>query len=102
MKEKIALGFGDNIDYEIVWDSEVIENLIIQYDIHNDELDVNRVITCERDLVISILGFLKVGSGGERFVSASTIIEDFSQNFEKKITSEEDRWMVINYIRTLK
>ena len=86
MKERIALGFGDNIDYEIVWNSKVIEDLIIQYDIHNDELDINRVVNCERDLVISILGFLKSGIGGERFVSSSAIIEHFSQNFEKKIT----------------
>ena len=28
--------------------------------------------------------------------------KDEMPNFEKKITSEEDRWMVINYIRTLK
>lgn len=86
MGERIALGFGNNIDYEIVWNSEVIENLIIQYGIHDDELSVNKEIRCERDLVISILSFLKSGTGGERFVSSSTIIEHFSQNFEKKIT----------------
>jgi ADP-dependent phosphofructokinase/glucokinase len=86
MKESIALGFGDNIDYEIVWDSKVIENLILKYDIHNDELDVSRVVSSERDLVISILSFLKSGSGGERIVASSAIIEHFSQHFEKKIT----------------
>jgi ADP-dependent phosphofructokinase/glucokinase len=86
MKEKIALGFGDNIDYEIVWDSKVIENLIIRYDIHHDELDINRVVNSERDLVISILSFLQSGTGGERIVASSAILEHFSQNFEKKIT----------------
>lgn len=86
MKEKIALGFGDNIDYEIVWNSKVIENLISRYDIHNDELDINIVINCERDLVISILSFLKSGTGGERIVASSAILEQFSQNFEKKFT----------------
>lgn len=86
MKERIALGFGDNIDYEIVWNSKVIENLIIQYDIHNNELDINRVVNNERDLVISILSFLKSGTGGERIVSSSAILEQFSQNFEKKFT----------------
>jgi ADP-dependent phosphofructokinase/glucokinase len=86
MKERIALGFGDNIDYEIVWNSKVIETLISQYDIHHDELDINRVVNCERDLVISILSFLKSGTGGERIVSSSAILEHFSQNFEKKIT----------------
>lgn len=86
MNEKIALGLGDNIDYEIVWDSRVIEGLITRYDIRRDELDVDRVITCERDLLISILGFLKLGSGGERFVASSSIVEEFARNFEMKIT----------------
>ncbi len=86
MKESIALGFGDNIDYEIVWDSKVIETLIIHYDIHNTELDINKVVTSERDLVISILSFLKSGGGGERIVSSSEILEQFSKYFEKKIT----------------
>jgi ADP-dependent phosphofructokinase/glucokinase len=86
MKEKIALGFGNNIDYELVWNSGVIEDLILQYDIRNDELDINRVINCERDLIISILGFMQVASGGERFVSSSDIIERFSQKCAKKIT----------------
>ncbi|MHB8629115.1 MAG: ADP-dependent glucokinase/phosphofructokinase [Aggregatilineales bacterium] len=86
MDQKIALGFGDNVDYEIVWNSGVIEGLIRQYHICNDELDVNRVITRERDLVISILGFMQDASGGERFVSSSDIVEQFSQRCEKKIT----------------
>ncbi len=86
MNEKIALGFGNNIDYEIVWDSKVFEDLIIQHDIHYSELDINTAISCERDLVISILGFLKGGSGGERFVASSAIIEHFSQRFKTKIT----------------
>ena len=86
MKESIALGFGDNIDYEIVWDSKVIETLIIHYDIHQAELDINRVVPCERDLVISILSFLQSGSGGERIVASSEILEHFSQHFEKKVT----------------
>ncbi len=86
MKEKIALGLGDNTDYEIVWNSGVIENLIRQYDIHNDELDINRVITSERDLVISILGFLQISGGGERFVSDEAIVEQFAQKCTNKIT----------------
>jgi ADP-dependent phosphofructokinase/glucokinase len=86
VKEKIALGFGNNIDYEIVWDSRVFEDLIAQYDIYADELDINRVINCERDFVVSILSFLNVGHGGERFVASSAIIENFSQRFESKVT----------------
>lgn len=86
MKAQIALGFGNNIDYEIAWDSLVIESLINQYGIRAEEISDCRDIKGERDLVISILNFLKSGSGGERFVADSTIIEQFSQNFETKIT----------------
>ena len=86
MKEKIALGLGNNIDYEIVWDSQVIEKLIIRYDIHDNELSANHAVNCERDLVISILSFLRSGTGGERWVSSSAIIEDFSHHFAKKVT----------------
>ncbi|MEZ4705756.1 MAG: ADP-dependent glucokinase/phosphofructokinase [Caldilineaceae bacterium] len=86
MKERIALGFGDCIDYEIVWDSRVIEALIDEYAIHANELHDDRVVNSERELVISILGFLKTGSGGERFVASSDIIERFSARFAKKIT----------------
>lgn len=86
MSEKIVLGLGNNIDYEIVWNSKVFEDLIIRYDIHDDELSTNKPIGCERDLVVSILGFLKSGNGGERFVSSSAIIEHLSQNFQRTIT----------------
>ena len=86
MKEKIALGFGNNIDYEMIWNSGVFENLMIQYDIHEDELSTDIEVNSERNLVISILGFLKSSSGGERFVSSSDIIERFAQKFEKKVT----------------
>jgi ADP-dependent phosphofructokinase/glucokinase len=86
MNEKICLGLGNNIDYEIVWNSEVIENYILRYGIRDEELSADREVDSERDLVISILSFLKSGSGGERFVPSSEIIEQFAQNFEKKVT----------------
>jgi ADP-dependent phosphofructokinase/glucokinase len=86
MHEKIALGFSNNIDYEIAWNSEVFENLIVQYDIHDEELSMGIHINGERDLVMSILGFLKSSSGGERFVSSSDILEQFARNFEKRVT----------------
>ncbi len=86
MKERIALGFGNNVDYEIIWDSRVIENMVIRYGIRNEELDISRVVTNERDLVISIVSFLNAGVGGERTVSSSEILEQFSRNFEKRIT----------------
>ena len=86
MKEKIALGFGNNIDYEITWNSSVFEELIVRYGICDDELDINTLIRSERDLVVSILSFLKLGIGGERFVATSAIIEELAQHFDNKMT----------------
>ena len=86
MKQAIALGMGNNIDYEITWNSSIFEERIVRYSIRNEELTVNQPINCERDLIVSILGFLKLGCGGERFVASAAIIEDFSQNFERRIT----------------
>lgn len=86
MNEKIALGFGNNIDYEIIWDSAVFERLITAYGVQADELDSERFIRSERDLLVSILGFLRSGRGGERTVASSALLETFADRFEKKVT----------------
>lgn len=86
MGERIVLGLGNNTDYEIVWDSQVFQELIIEYGVAASELRTDKPISSTRDLLISILGFLKSDSGGERFVSSPQIIEDFASRFQKKIT----------------
>lgn len=86
MPERIVLGLGNNIDYEIVWDTRVIEALINRYTIRQEELDIDHPIRNERDLLISILSFLQQGIGGERFVDSDDAIEDFSQRFQRQVT----------------
>ena len=86
MSERIALGFCNNVDYEIVWNADVLQDLAIYYRIQAEELHAAGPILSERDLVISILGFMRAGSGGERFVSGTALIEQFSARFKKKIT----------------
>ncbi len=86
MSEKIALGFCNNVDYEIVWDAEILEDLIQRYQIDADELAAGGAIQSERDLVVSILGFMRAAEGGERFVASSAIIEQFAARFAKKTT----------------
>lgn len=86
MSEEIALGFGNNVDYEIVWDAQVLEDLIIRYQVRADESDSRGTIRSERDLLISILGFMSVSGGGERFVANSDLIERFADRFDKKVT----------------
>jgi ADP-dependent phosphofructokinase/glucokinase len=86
MGESIVLGLGDNTDYEIEWSSSTLESLVRRFDIRADELDPDIPVSSMRALVISILGFLRSGSGGERFVGSSEIIEDFARLFAKRVT----------------
>ena len=86
MGEQIVLGLGNNIDYEIVWDSQVLERLIIEFNIRDSEICTDIRILSIRNLVVSILGFLKSESGGEHFVTSLEIILDFASHFQKKIT----------------
>ncbi len=86
MSARIALGFCNNVDYEIVWRAEVLQELAIRYQIRAGELRTRPRIDKERDLVLSILSFMAAGAGGERFVGNSDIIERFAARFETKIT----------------
>ena len=92
MGEPIVLGFGNCIDYEIIWDSSVMEGLIIRWNIGTADINSARPESPEqpintiRNLAISILRFMKSGTGGERFVESPRIIEEFSGLFEKRVT----------------
>ncbi len=86
MSQRIALGFGNNVDYEIVWRSETLNRLVAEQQICDADLGRRQVINSERELVASILGFVKAGQGGEQFVADNGLIERFASRFQKKIT----------------
>lgn len=91
MTTQIALGLGDNVDYEIRWDARVIEDLVLQYGIRADEITSRRPIQNERDLAISILSFVQTSQGGERTVvgderAANELIERFAARFENLVS----------------
>ncbi len=84
--EKIVLGLGGTVDYEITLDSQVLNGLIERYAIEPEEISNNVKIDSQRDLLLNLLDFLRTGTGGERFVSESRFIEEFSSLFDKDIT----------------
>ncbi len=86
MNEELALGLGNNIDYEIHWDSHVIEDLIENYSISGEELRPIESIRTVRDLLISILGYVRNGEGVERYVEDLLVITEFAQIFRMDIT----------------
>lgn len=86
MNGALALGLGDNMDYEIEWDSHIFESLIREFRIAQRELRPLRHIRNVRDLVASILGFLTAGMGGECYVEDMRVITELSERFRYRIT----------------
>lgn len=82
----IVLGLGGTVDFEVRWDAEVLQRLVDDYGIRPDELATATPIVDERSLVAVILGFLATGSGGERFVESSAIVERFAARFTTVVT----------------
>jgi hypothetical protein len=82
----IVLGLGGTVDFEVRWDAEVLQRLVDDYGIRPDELSTTTPILDERSLVTVILAFLATGSGGERFVESSAIVERFAARFTTVVT----------------
>jgi ADP-dependent phosphofructokinase/glucokinase len=83
---RVVLGLGGCLDYEIVWDSAVLEELVVRHGIRPDELGTDVEVVTERDLVRSVLGFVRDGVGGERFVATSAVVEAFAVRFDRRVT----------------
>ena len=86
MTASVVLGLGGTLDYECTWSSAVLEDLADQHRIRPSELTGPDVIASERDLVRSILSFVATGTGGERFVTDSQIIEGLAARLDTRIT----------------
>lgn len=83
---KILLGLGGTVDFEIEWDAMVLGALARSFEISLDELTGQQPIDSQRSLLVSILTYLREGSGGERHVSSSELITEFASHFEYKVT----------------
>jgi len=86
MGEKIAMGFHTCVDYELAWDTAVVEEQIRAYGIRSGELEVKTEADSERMLWIECLAHLKAGVGGEIVPASPEICEDFAEKFRYRIT----------------
>jgi Archaeal ADP-dependent phosphofructokinase/glucokinase len=86
MNERVALGFHTCVDYELVWDTSIIERQIRAFDIHADELKVDIEADSERAVWIMSLAHLKAGIGCEIVPDQSEICVEFSNYFDYRIT----------------
>jgi len=82
----VVLGLGGCLDFEIVWATSVVQSLADRYAVTAAEVDCHLVVDDERDLLRSVLGFMRDGVGGERFVAKPEVVEAFGAHFPGRVT----------------
>ena len=85
MASHVALGLGGCVDYELKLSSATLEQLVRDYRIRDTELTSSGPVTSERDLVVSVLGHIKEGRGGEHFVASSDALQAFADRFPRRM-----------------
>ena len=86
MAGDVVLGLGGGVDYELTLSAPIMEQLVGTYRIRDAELTSSATVTNERELVISILTYLKKGGGGEHFVASSECLSAFAARFPTRTT----------------
>ena len=82
----VVLGLGGCVDYELRVSGAGLTELVDQYGIAPDDLVRPSGISSERDLVVSILGYLADGAGGEHYVASLDVLDAFADRFDPRIT----------------
>ena len=70
MKNHIAAAFQNTVDFELNWDTDILKALIKNYRILQSEIQADRSIHSERDLIIILLRHMSEGSGSECLASS--------------------------------
>jgi hypothetical protein len=86
MDKKIAVGLGNNIDYEIQWNKRVVEEQIRVLGIRDKEISCISRIKNLKDLVISILFHMRNDTGGEFYCEKIEDLLAFADLFQIKVT----------------
>lgn len=86
MKKYIAAGFQNTVDFELIWDTSILESLITHHKIVSSEITAGKEIHSERDLLIVLLSHMIEGSGSECLASSSRITRAFASHFHYNIT----------------
>src|SRR5690242_16461310 len=83
---RVVLGLGGCVDYELTVTAGVLEQLVAEYGIVAAELTAPTTVTSERDLVVSILGYVTRGAGGEHFVASAEALSTFANRLPHRET----------------
>ncbi|MFC8851073.1 MULTISPECIES: ADP-dependent glucokinase/phosphofructokinase [unclassified Micromonospora] len=84
---RVVLGLGGCVDHEVTLTADVLERLVADYGIAAAELaSPPTTVNGERDLVVSILGYVAQGRGGEHFVAAAPALAAFAGRLPHRTT----------------
>ena len=83
---QLVLGLGGTVDFELRWDDAVFDRLVREHGVRRHELTFNAPITDERSLLLTVLAFAAAGTGAERFVASSDVVERFAAHFDYAVT----------------
>lgn len=86
MKNCIAAAFQNTVDFELKWDTGILESLIRRHRISLPEIQKNGLIRSERELIITLLKHMMAGSGSECLAASSRITRSFASHFPYDIT----------------
>lgn len=86
MGEKIAMGFHTCVDYELKWNTQIVEEQIQAFNIREDELKTDITVDSERAVWIAMLAHLRDGVGGEMVPDTAEICEQFARHFNYEVT----------------
>ena len=78
---RVVLGLGNCVDYELKLTASVMDQLVVEHGIRAEELTSPRAVAGERDLAVSILGYVARGGGGEHFVASADALARFAARF---------------------
>lgn len=83
--ENYKIGLGGCLDSELVLDPDVLQELIDRLDLGTAEICQPERITTERELVISVLAYLREGVGGERYIESTRALLAFEGRFSREV-----------------
>jgi sugar/nucleoside kinase (ribokinase family) len=83
---RVVLGLGGCVDHELTLTAEVLEQLVTDLGIGAADLASPPPVADERDLLVSILGYVARGGGGEHFVASAPALTRFADRFPHRTT----------------
>ena len=83
---QVVLGLGGGVDFEVRLVGQTLSTLVADHGIRAEELGRSGPLVTERDLILSILSYLRTGGGGEHFVATAALLSSFAARFPHTIT----------------